>query len=349
MTGAIYPALPTGFVYYSSIETLKAAIISYFPNTLLTVLSACIIADPKFNNVSIGDYTLAFDSPAKNLSYFGTYVGAYSIAQGLKIRSLATTSDFDNSTAVNITIADDSLTLTDVNSIASIVTKPVSNPTGRELSKFPVFGLNADRNGEFVDSTSDLATSTIAAGTTLLASTPYTVEVGSITYNSVVYTAGSRFTSLVSSPGTFTTSTGGVVREILEAPSRENLEARFSNGASGYTASGSIVLDNWYFVELNSITYDSVTYAVGAFFKGTATTTFTGSGSARQVFASADPFFYFEINQKPTSNNVGNGRTGAIVRGNGDKDFDRTTANVFPINQKFIQVKYTIQVNNLTP
>lgn len=349
LTGSIYPSLPTGFVYYTSIETLKNAIISFFPETLPTVLSACIFADPKFNNVDIGDLSLAFDSPAKTLSYFGTFVGANSIAQNLKVRSSATTSDFDNATAVNLTIADDSLTLTDVNSIASIVTKPISNLAGREISKLPVYGLTADRNGEVVDSTSDLATSTIAADTTLLTSTPYIVEVGSITYNSVFHTPGSRFTSLTASPGTFTTSTNGVLREILEAPARENLEVRFSEGASGYTASGSIVSGNWYFVELQSITYDAVTYVAGSFLKGTATTTFTGSGSARQVFASADPFSFFEINQKPASNNVGNSRTGAIVRGNGDKDFDRTTANVFPITQKFIQLKYTIQVNNLAP
>ena len=343
-----YPSIPTGYTKIDDIATLRSSKNSVYPTAQVNYQNTTI-ADPLFNNLAVDDYTLSLVSPAKNRSYFGTYVGAFSIAKGLKVKASATLSDFDNTTAINLTIADDSLTLISTSSNASIITKPIDNTTGRELLKFPVFGLNADRNGEYVDSTSDLDVSTVSAGTTLLASTPYLVETGSITYNSVVYQSGDRFTSLASSQGTFTTSTGGVLREILEAPARENLEARFTDGAAGYTSSGSIAVDSWYYVEIGSITYDGVAYAVGTFFKGTATTTFTGIGSPRLVFAAADAFLFFEINQKPTSNNVGNARTGAISQGNGNKDFDRTSANVFSINKKFIQIKYTIQVNNLTP
>lgn len=313
--------------------------------------SGCTIANPVFNNIDIKDYSLSLSSPARNMSYFGTYIGAYSITKALAVKATASLSAFDNSSAINLTIADNSLTLIDVDSVASIVTKPIDNTAGRELQRLLTFGINADRNGEYVDSTVDLANTTISAGTNLATSTPYLVEVGTITYDGNVYNAGQRFTSKSSSPGTFTTATGGVLREILEAPARENVEARFSDGALT-TVDNTATLEElaWYFVEGNAATYNGNSYAVGTFIKVlTGITSFTGTGLLRKVFSDADAYFYFEINQKPTSNNVGNSRTGAIVRGNGDKDFDRTAANVFPISKKFIQLRYTIQVNNLTP
>jgi hypothetical protein len=346
----VYPNIPTGYTNYTSIGAMITDITTAFP-IVSKPFEKCAVADPKFNNPSIDDFTLAFDSPARNMSYFGTFIGAYSITKALSVKSASSLSAFDNSSAVNLNISDNSLTLIDVENIASIVTKPIDNTLGRELQRLHTFGVNADRNGEYVDSTVDLANTTISAGTTLSVSTPYTVENGSITYDGGVYNAGQRFTSKPSSPGTFTTSTGGVVREILEAPARENVEGRFSDGALT-TVDNTATLEElaWYFVEGASVTYNGNSYAVGAFLKVlTGITSFTGSGLLRKVFSDTDAYFYFEINQKPTSNNVGNSRTGAIVRGNGDKDFDRTAANVFPINRKFIQLRYTIQVNNLTP
>ena len=44
-------------------------------------------------------------------------------------------------------------------------------------------------------------------------------------------------------------------------------------------ASGSIVAGSYYLVINNTVTYDAVTYAVGAVVTGTATTTHTGSGA----------------------------------------------------------------------
>jgi hypothetical protein len=349
-TSPVYPNVPAGYTNYTSLGTMIADAMSAFP-TASNPFEKCAVSDPKFNNTSIDDFTLGFDSPARNMSYFGTYIGNYSITRSLAVRASSILSAFDNSSAINLSISDNSLTLVDVESIASIVTKPIDNTLGRELQRLHTFGINADRNGEYVDSTADLANTTISAGTTLSVSTPYTVESGAITYDGGVYNAGQRFTSKSSSPGTFTTSTGGVVREILEAPARENLEARFSDGALT-TVDNTATLEElaWYFVEGNAVTYNGNSYAVGAFLKVlTGITSFTGTGLLRKVFSDTDPYFYFEINQKPTSNNVGNSRTGAIVRGNGDKDFDRTAANVFPINKKFIQLRYTIQVNNLTP
>ncbi len=339
----------TTYKLYTDIADLEADIAILYP-TEPKGLFNCLIADPKFNNLTIDDYTLAIDSPAKNLSYFGTYVGAYSITKALGVKSDVALSSFDNDSAVNLNISDNSLTLIDVDEIASIVTKPIDNTMGREIQKLHTFGFNADRNGEYVDSTADLSTTVLNAGESLNPTTPYLVEIGSITYGSNVYNAGQRFTSSPAG-GTFTTSTEGALREIIEAPARENVEGRFSDGAlTTVDNTGSIEELAWYFVESDSVSYNGNEYPIGSFLKVlVGITSFTGSGLLRKVFSDSDTYFFFEINQKPTSNNVGNSRTGDILKGNGDKDFDRTGENVFPISKKFIQLKYTIQVDNLTP
>lgn len=344
-----YTTVPTGYVAITDITELRAAHLAGFPTAADFNFPDVVVEDPLFNNHTIGDYTLDFNSPAKNRSYFGTYVGACSIAKKLRILSNAALSAMDNASAINLTIADDSITLTDVNAVASIVSKPIANLAGREIFKLPTYGINADRNGEVIDSGLDLSPTTIAAGGTMVVSTPYFVQTGAITYNGSVYQPGDRFTSKTSAVGTFTTTAGGVIREILEAPNRETVEVRFAEGALSFTTSGNIVSGSWYYVVGSSVTYDGTTYAAESFFKGTATTTFTGSGSVQFIFATADPYFLFEINKKPTSNNTGNVRTGTILKGNGSADFDYTTANVFPISQKFIQVKYSFQVDNLRP
>jgi hypothetical protein len=309
-------------------------------------------SDPLFNNLAYYDYSLSFSSPAKNMSYQGGYIGAKSIAYGLNPKANAATSDFENDTAVNLNIADNSITLTDTTQIGSIITKPIVNASARELARFAVYGVNADRNGQYVDATSDQATVTLGAGNTLNAGTPYSVEVGAITYNGTVYQPGDNFTSLETNPGTFTTSAGGVVRETTEAAARENVQVRFNDGTNPQITTGTALeaLGRYYVVS-GSITYNGTTYNAGQVFKAdnTGTNTFTGAGAIQLIFHDSDPWFYFELGTKPQSNNSGNTRTGAISIGNGDPNYDRTAANVFNINQKFMQLKYTIQVNNLTP
>ena len=76
--GALYPSVPAGYAYISDYPSLVTAFQAAYPATL-TPLNRCQIADPKFSNDVIGDYSLGFDSPAKNASYFGTPVGANSI------------------------------------------------------------------------------------------------------------------------------------------------------------------------------------------------------------------------------------------------------------------------------
>lgn len=342
---------PTGYTYASSISGFRTALAAYF--TSQTVFAQYTqVTDPLFNNLLYLDYSLSFNSPPKNMSYQGGYIGAKSIAYGLNPKANAATSDFENDTAVNLNIADNSITLTDTTQIGSIITKPIVNPSARELARFAVYGVNADRNGQYVDATSDQATVTLNAGNALNAGTPYSVEVGAITYNGTVYQPGDNFTSLETNPGTFTTSAGGVVRETTEAAARENVQVRFNDGTNPQISVGTALeaLGRYYVVS-GSITYNGTTYNAGQVFKAdnTGTNTFTGTGAIQLIFHDNDVWYYFELGTKPQSNNSGNTRTGAITLGNGDPNFDRTAANVFNINQKFMQLKYTIQVNNLTP
>jgi hypothetical protein len=274
-------------------STLRAAYIAIYTGANLI---GCTISDPLFNNLSIGDYTLQFSSPAKNLSYFGTYVGAHSIAQSLKIRAVEADGDFDFSTAVNVTIADDSITLTDPTQDGVIETNVITNSVGRQLKSIPIIGFNSDRNGQYIDSIADLSETTYAAGDTLPANMPFLVETGSITYNSAVYLAGQRGTT-VAAATTFSTSTGGVLREILEAPQRHTVEMKLGDV---------------------------------------------------QPFTT-EVFNHFEPGITPTTNNVGDSRTGDILRGNGDPAYVRGSTVEFTVNKKYIKLRFTIRANNLKP
>ncbi|MDN5288964.1 MAG: hypothetical protein JWR38_5238 [Mucilaginibacter sp.] len=342
-----YPVIPSGYVYYDTINALKAAVNEVYGND--NVFNHSIITDPLFNNPSIGDYTLQFNSPAKNLSYFGTYVGAKSIAQAIKVSGTESAGGFDFSSAVNLTLADDRITLSNPALDGRIDTRVIVNLLGRELASLPSYGFNADRNGQYIDSIADLATSTQVAGATLLIPVPYLVETGAITYNGAVYQAGERFTT-VTGQTTFTTTASGVVREILEAPQRHTVLARFSDGGAAVAAGSALTSGYWYFVQSGSVTYNGATYTAEQVFKAIDTHGFSGSGSVITAM-STESYQNYELGSKPTSNNTGDQRTGAIIRGNGDPAYDRGGMGVkeFPITAKFIQVSYIIKVNNLKP
>jgi hypothetical protein len=309
----------------------------------------CVFADPKFNNLGIGDVTLAFDSPAKNLSYFGTYVGARSIAYPIKAKTIESAGDFDFASATNLTIGDNSITFTNSTIDAQIDTCVIGNLTSRELAKIPSYGFNADRNGQYIDSIADLAGSTIATGSTLAVPVSYLVEAGAITYNSTVYQPGDRFTT-VTGLTTFTTVASGVVREILEAPQRHTIMARFGDGGNLVTAGTALIPGNWYSVLTGAITYDSVIYNAPVIFKAVNTDPFSGSGIV-ELAMSNETFQHYEPNIRPLSNNVADSRTGAIVRGNGDPSYVRGGVGVkeFPISAKYMQFRYYLKASNLKP
>ena len=336
------------FTSITDVATLQALVRTVYP--LNQAFNHSIFADPQFNNPSIGDYTLSFSSPAKNASYFGTPIGCNSVGYSLKARAVEADGGFDFSTNVNLNIADDSITIVDTSQIASIETKVIVNSIGRELSNLPTFGFNADRNGQYIDSIPDLSGLTVSAGATALSmNTPYFVGVGDIQYSGNVYLPGDRFTTGSTDTG-FTTTSSGVVFEILEAPERHTVMARFSNG-DGFIYSGATVTPGYiYFVDGATMSYNGLTYSVGSTFKAVNSGTVSGGGTLI-IAMSTESYQHYEIGIKPYSNNVGDVRTGAIIRGNGDPNYVRGGINVteFPINSKFIQIKYILQISNLTP
>lgn len=336
-----------GYTVINDLPTLIAFVRASYPTIL--GFTHCVMADPKFNNAAIGDYSLAFDSPAKNLTYFGTYIGARSIGRPIKARASENAGDFEFSSAVNLTIADDSITLTNIALDAQVDTKVIVNSLAREIANLPSFGFSADRNGQYIDSIADLDGATKSPGDTLTIPAPFIVEIAAIVYNGVTYQPGDRFTT-VAGQTTFTSIAGGILREILEAPQRHTVMARFSDGGVAVSAATSLTIGYYYYVSSGSVIYNSTTYNSGDIFKAIDTSAFSGSGGVNIAFAT-ESFQHYEPGIKPTSNNAGDSRIGVILHGNGDPAYVRGGLSLqeFPINAKFIQIRYFIRVNNLKP
>lgn len=328
------------FISINSKEDLISFVKSVYPNN--NSFQNCVFKDPKFNNPIIGDYSLAFDSPAKNMSYFGTYIGAQSI--GYAIKANVAGGDFDLSTNTNLIFSDNSIVLANPTSEGSIESNVIANIMSRELSNAPVFGFYADRNGQYLDATEDLSAATISVGTNLISNTPYLVENAAITYNGAVIQPGERFTT--TDVLSFASASNGSCREILEAPQRHTILARFSDGGTVLTSGTALAVGAWYYAN-GPVNYEGVAYT-NQVFKAISTNPFTGSGNV--ILAMADEAYQlYEPGIKFTSNNAGNTRTGTIIRGNGDPLYERGLEKEFPINAKFIQFRYIIKVNNLRP
>jgi len=185
--------------------------------------------DPNFNNISLLDFTLKPTSPARNLAYEGTFVGAKSVGTPLKFRLVEGNGDWLNSASSNLTIIDDSATLTNSANTATIESNVVDLGKDKVLRAISMLGLLGDRNGEWVDSSTDLDSVTTASGSNLLiANQSYVVETGTITYNSVLYQVGQKF-AVISGTLDYTPTGGGVVRRIIEAPNRVCYEMRISS------------------------------------------------------------------------------------------------------------------------
>lgn len=345
----------TAFKTYSDINTLKTDLIAlgttYYPTTVVNNL---YFIDPLFNKQAIGDVSLAITSPCKNMAYDGTLIGNGSIGISLTGSTNPATSAFDNSNAVNITIdaTTGALTMTDTSQNSQITTKPIANLQGRNIFSLSTFGFYSDRNGEYIDATPDLdLTGLYSAGDTLITDHIYIVDGsgGQVTYNSSNYAVGDRFVCR-STATTFTnTSVTAYVREIIEGPTRNNIEARFSNGTGNFKNTGdTLTTGYWYYLSAGTATLSGISYTAGQFIKGDGTAVTSSAATIEEVFT-IDIYQYYETFGLLSCNRSGNVFTGAITKGNGDPSFDRTTSNVFKIASKYIQIRYTIQANNLTP
>lgn len=104
----------------------------------------------------------------------------------------------------------------------------------------------------------------------------------------------------------------------------------------------------WYFLSAGTATLSGNSYTAGQFIKGDGTSVTSSGATIEEVFTT-DAYQFYETFGTLACNRTGNVFTGTITKGNGDPSFDRTTANVFKIASKHIQIRYTIQANNLIP
>jgi len=285
--------IPSGWVSPrpTTLPALQAAHSTAFSAT--TNFPNCLFGDPAFNSIELLDFTLQETSPARNLAYEGTFVGAKSVGKRLLVRATEANGDFTNSGATNLTIADDAATLT-TDALANITSKVIDLGEDRELKAISFLGVLGDRNGEWPDTNRDLDASTISSGTSLTANDSYIVEAASITITGgSTLAVGTKFTA-VSGQLAFTGS--GVVRKITERPNRANYELKFSSVSSADCAAQS----TWTLIEFGT---------------------------------------------KPTVNRTGNTSSGSITKGNGDITFD--FANAFSIVGRWVQIKVSIQNNDL--
>jgi hypothetical protein len=343
-----YPTTPPGYTKIDSIGDLRSAQLAAFPTATFN-FPQCVIADPKFNNSAVGDLTLAFDSPARNLTYFGNYAGARPIARSILAKAAEVDSGFESASAVNLTIADDNITLTDAGSAGQIDSKPIVNAAGRDLAGLPAFGYNADRNGQYLDSLTDLAGSVKTTSDTLTAGLPFLVENAAITYNGATYQPGARFTT-ITGVSSFSSAGGGVIREITEAPQRHTILMRVSDGGAEVSVGTPLTAGYYYYVASGSVSYHGDTYSTGQLIKAMDSAAFGGTGVVNLAL-STESYQHYELGLKPMTNNSGDSRAGAIVRGNGDPVYERNggTLKEFPVNARFIQLRCIFQVNNLKP
>jgi hypothetical protein len=211
--------VPTGFEHITDINILRTRYEAAFGTT--NSFPNCIIADPKFNNEAAKDYTLAFDSPAKNLGYDGLFAGARGVAKS----QAATTQIYTN----NIQVVGGKASLVN-DTIPGTVRFPIVD-LGKvsEIRRINFNGGHAARNGIYVDSVKDLAAVETLPGETLTVGSYYVVEQGPVTYNSVVYPIGSTLLSVSGGTNSVSTTGGGVVRKIENNPMRTAVKIKFSD------------------------------------------------------------------------------------------------------------------------
>lgn len=335
----------SGATAEDKLNDLRNRCVTVFGGNVLDYFKDCQITDPLFTDPTNEDYTLQSGSPALTLSNTGSYVGKYGLGLAWKFRATEANGDWLNSAATNLDVADDSLTLTDYDLTGEIEGLAKSLGGYVELEGLPVIGDTAVKNGEALGSATDLAASTISAGTAIVIGSHYRVEEAPIIHDSILFAVGDTFKATTTS---FTTVTTGVLREVIILPYKPSIGWRFSNGKGDELATGnSLTVGNWYVVSGNTVTYNAVTYNIGDLILCvTGVTAFTGSGILETVFASGDTYYQFVPGYKPTINTSGDVITGTILRGNAEGEFDY--ANELAVYAKYAQPKITIQVDNLS-
>lgn len=326
----------------TGIDAVKAYYLAKYGTN--NVFNYSKVANPLFNAPDYDDYTLQLLSPARHMSYDGTFIGAKDIA----FPTYAYGSDlghpnsfYNASKNANTLVANNSITLVrnpDGSAVGNgrITEKPKDLGRIYELKHNQCSYIAADRNREMLDANSDIDFSApISAGTPLISGTVYVSEGGSSVYNGVTYPNRSRITA-VDSVQSFTTAEGAVYYAIREYPNRYTNYIRYKQTIPGTQISaGTDVLTagSWYRVFGNSITWDAKGIPVGDSFQAVAgKLSFTGSGVVVEEFSEADVYSEIIIDAPIKCRRVGNVSTGVIDIGtdgkpltNGHKEYYNAT------------------------
>jgi hypothetical protein len=205
------------FTAHNTLASFKAAYDTQFPNNGQD-FKYTKFTDPLFLDKPANNFALSLNSPARNMTFDAKSIGALPISSNFQPQNALYTE--------NITITNGVATQTNP-SLPSLIRTPIIDNGGEyEIGTLNFIGDHADRNGIVIDSNTDLSNVTISAGTTIGTNNYYVVEGGSINYNGVMYQVGSRFTAVAAST-TFSTTEGGVIREILSAPNKRTIKAKF--------------------------------------------------------------------------------------------------------------------------
>jgi hypothetical protein len=337
---ALPPTVPSGYVNYTTIGALVTAYNAAFSTT--AAFTNSMVADPLLNDPTNGDLSPSFTSPADNLKYNGYYAGTRGPTRATNLNTLISSTNITNNSGILSPTTD---------AIASFVTKIIKLDAEYELDQIPFVALMADRNGEVIDFTNSLASSTIAAGSSVLtADTPYVVEGSSVTLTTPSLTVTPpRKVVPIAGQTSFSSAGGGVMREVLQAPNRYTVGMRVKSAAdTPITSASALTANAHYYVVSGSVTHDGNTYNANDSFDAGAVTSFTGAGTVEKVFDPSDAFFPYIAPSTPIRcNRVGNVGTGAISKGNGDPTFDTATANQFRLFAVYVQYYLILQTDGI--
>jgi|SRR5665647_749886 len=345
----------------SGIDAIRAYYNAKFGT--FNVFPTCLVADPLFNNSALDDYSLKPYSPARNMAYDGTYIGAKDV--GYPTYAYANDQDHPNSfynasKSANVIVANNSITLAR-NVDGSAVGGGNITEKSKDLGKIQEIKSNqlsfafADRNREMPNASPTIdMTAPIAAGTALVSGMIYINEVDTVLYNAVLYPIRSRIYAI--DTNTFT-GNGVLYKVINNAQNNTNL-IRFKQSISGakISAGTNLTVNSWYRVYDNLITWNGLNIGIGDVFQAIAgRVSFSGSGKCVEEFNDTDVWGEYVINAPILVKRIGNISMGAIDTGtdgkllsNGHPEYDNATNKArtgFTIFARYVQVKHFLSAS----
>jgi hypothetical protein len=322
-------SVPVDFQYIATASVVKSEFDSAFgPKTVSDpqYMDSIIDQDPLLNDIEMGDFSLGNSSPAKvgaagstitkfqyhpngPIGTWGSEFGARGVGQKIK-------SGVDFVSTSNMTLVEngtlDYYQLASDTSSGEIRTNVFDLGSFKELEVLEFFGDMGYFTGQYMTDLDDLGPVQIIGP---LLDTQYVLGTGATQAYVVSYDSPEPITFY---------DVGGTVSVF---PGEKFTAYDGANTASSEFGTAEVQP----IIETNS--YNLVEMR-------TSNIVFTDATSEGTV-----PYFRYHINQQPTCNRTGNNPTGTITAGNADSNFD--AANAYPVRAKYVQLRVTIQNNNL--